>query len=92
MSESTEYRLRQLLNDIWRQHPPVASTFSPCINAARGCQKAARGGGECDDCLSAKLTRMLGGNASPAQEYVDLVRSVRVLEREMLEILEEGPV
>lgn len=48
---------RQLLHDLSYQFPNGDTTFSACLHH---CGDAARGGGECPDCLTKQLGELVG--------------------------------
>lgn len=53
MSWLHTYSYGDLLHDLRKQYPGTDSTWSPCV----ACQKSARGGGYCADCLGDELLR-----------------------------------
>ena len=49
--------VRQLLSGLQYQFPNGDTTFSACLHH---CGEAARGGGECPDCLTKQLGELVG--------------------------------
>ena len=80
-----ESHLRQIMSDLWHQHPQMPSTFSQC--SMPGCRHSARGGRVCSECLLKSLERLIG-NRELAAEYLDSIRKIRILERDMMSELE----
>lgn len=73
-------RVRQLLFDIQYQFPNGITTFSLCCN---GCDNAARGGGECDKCLTDQLGEIIGNDL--AQRHLEAIKNYKLLHNQIIE-------
>ena len=67
-----------LKHAMWHNMPRWPTTMGPCKN---GCNKQARGGGRCMDCLEKDLAAYVG--ADLALKYRLAIRGVRQLEDDM---------
>jgi len=81
MKKCKERELNEIKSDIWYQFPRGVTTVGPCPI----CGKASRGSHLCLDCLSKKLSELVGDEL--AWKYIDGIKTLRKIENEMEDIL-----
>jgi len=81
MKKNKEAELNQLKSDIWYQFPRGVTTVGPCPV----CGKTSRGSNLCIDCLTEKLSGLVG--CEMAEKYIDAIRNLRKIENGMEDIV-----
>jgi hypothetical protein len=81
MKKNKEAELNQLKSDIWYQFPRGVTSIGPCPV----CGKSSRGCNLCIDCLSEKLSDLVG--VEMAKKYIDAIRNLRKIENDMEDIV-----
>lgn len=80
--------VRELINAIRRQNDIGPTTIALCANTP-ACRNAARGGGECVRCLSAKL-KTLGCDPSLVDTFVESTRHAAECYALLIDACEDG--
>ena len=81
MKKDKEAELNQLKSDIWYQFPRGVTSVGPCPV----CGKTSRGSNLCIDCLTEKLSDLVG--CEMAEKYIDAIRNLRKIENDMEDIV-----